>query len=80
VAVASLYVLYVWPLGRLPRFAATIYLLLIMVGAVHLGWHYSLDCYAGFIGAALIYGAVGAFQRWHARTSAAQPAAQSAAA
>jgi hypothetical protein len=79
VAVATLYALHAWPLGRVPRFAATTYLLLIMVGAVHLGWHYSLDCYAGFLGAALIYGGVGAFQRWHARASAQeQPAAQSA--
>jgi hypothetical protein len=80
VAVASLYALHAWSLGRLARIAAVAYLLMIMVGAVHLGWHYSLDCYAGFLGAALIYGAVGAFQRRHARMIAPEPAAQSAAA
>jgi hypothetical protein len=78
VAVATLYAVHAWPLGRLPRIAAAAYLLVIMVGAVHLGWHYSLDCYAGLIGTALIYGGVGAFQRWHARMIAAEPAAQSA--
>jgi hypothetical protein len=80
VAVATLYALYAWPLGRSPRLAATIYLLLIMVGAVHLGWHYAVDCYAGFLGAAMIYGAVGAVQRWHARLIASEPAVQSEAA
>ena len=60
----------------LPRLAAALYLVAIMVGAVHLGWHYALDCYAGFIGAALIYGAVGAMQRWHGRATVAEPAAQ----
>jgi hypothetical protein len=78
VAVAALYALYAWPLGHLPRLAATTYLLLIMVGAVHLGWHYAVDCYAGFLGAAMIYGAVGAVQRRHARLIAAEPAVQSA--
>ena len=48
-----------------------------MVGAVHLGWHYSLDCYAGVIGAALIYGAVGAIQRRQACIAPAEAAVQS---
>jgi len=78
VAVAALYVLYAWPLGWLPRIAAAAYLAAIMVGAVHLGWHYSLDCYAGVLGAALIYGAVGAVQRFGARSLLAEPQSASA--
>jgi hypothetical protein len=78
VAMATLYALFAWPLGRLPRIAAAIYLAAIMVGAVHLGWHYAVDCYAGALGAAMIYGAVGALQRLHTRLSMAEPAAQSA--
>jgi hypothetical protein len=78
VAVATLYALHAWPLGRMPRIAATTFLVLIMVGAVHLGWHYAVDCYAGLLGAVLIYGAVGAIQRWHARTAPAEAAVQSA--
>jgi hypothetical protein len=78
VAIATLYALFAWPLGRLPRIAAMIYLVAIMVGAVHLGWHYAIDCYAGALGAALIYGAVGALQRLHVRLFAAEPAGQSA--
>jgi hypothetical protein len=76
--VATLYALFAWPLGRLPRIAAAIYLVSIMVGAVHLGWHYAIDCYAGFLGAVLIYGAVGALQRLHASWMPREPAAQSA--
>jgi hypothetical protein len=41
---------------------------------LHPGWHYALDCYAGFPGAAPIYGAVGAFQRRHARMTAPEQA------
>jgi hypothetical protein len=78
VAVATLYALFAWPLGRLPRIAAAIYLASIMVGAVHLGWHYAVDCYAGFFGAVLIYGAVGALQRLHSSWMPREPAAQSA--
>jgi hypothetical protein len=80
VAMATLYALYAWPLGRLPRLAAALFLVAIMIGAVHLGWHYALDCYAGFLGAALIYGAVGAVQRLHSRLFFTQSAAQSASA
>jgi hypothetical protein len=78
VAVATLYALYAWPLGRLPRVAAVLYLLAVTVGAVHLGWHYSLDCYAGFLGAVVIYGAVGGIQRLHARVSMVESGMQSA--
>jgi hypothetical protein len=78
VAVATLYALYAWPLGRLPRIAALLYLAAVMIGAVHLGWHYSLDCYAGFLGATFIYAAVGAVQRLHARMALAEDRMQSA--
>jgi hypothetical protein len=78
VAMATLYLLYAWPLGRLPRIAAAFYLAAIMIGAVHLGWHYAIDCYAAFLGAALIHGAVGALQRQHLRTFTAQSAVESA--
>ncbi len=78
VAVATLYAFYAWPLGRLPRVAALLYLVAVMIGAVNLGWHYSLDCYAGLLGAALIYGAVGAVQRLHVRMASTERGMQSA--
>jgi hypothetical protein len=78
VAVATLYLLYAWPLGRAARIVSLLYLAAIMTGAVHLGWHYAIDCYAGFLGTALIYGAVGAAQRFFARVSMAEAAVESA--
>jgi hypothetical protein len=73
VAVATLYALFAWRLGRVARTTALLYLAVIMVGAIHLGWHYALDCYAGLLGAAIIYGAVGAIQRQHARSFSIRP-------
>jgi len=73
VAVATLYAIYAWPLGRLPRIAALAYLAAVMIGAVHLGWHYALDCYAGVFGAAAIFGAVAVAQWLDARGIALAP-------
>lgn len=36
----------------------------ILLGSVLLGWHYAIDAYAGILGAAFIWYAVGRFLRW----------------
>jgi hypothetical protein len=59
VAVAALYVLFGWQFGRLARVASILFLIAIMIGSVHLGWHYAFDGYAGMAGAAVIYFSVG---------------------
>ncbi len=59
VAVASLFVFYAWPIGGAARGLALAFLLIILTGSVLLGWHYAVDGYAGFIGAAVIYWGVG---------------------
>lgn len=71
VAIATLYVLFGWQFGRLARAASVLFLIAIMIGSVHLGWHYALDGYAGIAGAAAIYFAVGWALR---RLSATEPA------
>lgn len=49
--------------GRL--FAA--YALIILVGSVHLGWHYAVDSYAAIIMALIVWWLCGHIARWHAR-------------
>lgn len=59
-----------WPKLLTGAFAAT-----IMVGSVHLGWHYAVDGIAGILGVTLIWIAAGRFVDWvEARHSKNQPA------
>ncbi|HET9396791.1 MAG TPA: hypothetical protein VFO36_12100 [Nitrospiraceae bacterium] len=47
------------------RLAMTLYAIAIMIGSVHLGWHYAIDGYAGAIGSILIWWMVGlCLRRW----------------
>jgi hypothetical protein len=59
VAMAFLLALLGWRVHRVLGVLLTIYLGLIMVGSVHLGWHYAIDGYAGIAGTYLIWRAVG---------------------
>lgn len=63
VAIAALYVMFGWQFGRLARIGSVLFLVSIMIGSVHLGWHYAFDGYAGMVGAAAIYLGVGWVQR-----------------
>lgn len=60
VATAVLLALWGWQCGRRAGIALTLFALAIMVGSVHLGWHYALDGYVGAAGAYVIWRTVGA--------------------
>jgi hypothetical protein len=40
------------------------FLVLMLLGSIHLGWHYAIDGYAGIAGAVLIWWACGRLVRW----------------
>jgi hypothetical protein len=41
-----------------------VFLMLMLLGSVHLGWHYAIDGYAGLAGAVVIWWACGRLVRW----------------
>ena len=43
-------------------------LLLILLGSVHLGWHYAVDSYAGILGALVVWWLSGGVVRWWRHT------------
>jgi PAP2 superfamily. len=59
VAIAALMALFGWHYSRAAGIALTAYALVVLVGSVHLGWHYAVDGYAGALGAWLIWWVVG---------------------
>ncbi|MGH6884169.1 MAG: phosphatase PAP2 family protein, partial [Hypericibacter sp.] len=63
VAVATLLMLLGWRTSRAMGIAFTVFLGPIMVGSVHLGWHYALDGYVSVICALLLWAATGWFVR-----------------
>lgn len=58
-AFATLLALVAFRLDRRLGYLAVAYLAVILVGSVHLGWHYAIDGYASIIVTALIWKAVG---------------------
>ena len=59
VAIAMSVVLLACQIDRRLAIASTIFTVLIMIGSVHLGWHYAIDGYASVIGTVLIWYGVG---------------------
>lgn len=62
VASSTLLALLGWRLNRAAGIALTAFAVLILLGSVHLGWHYAVDGYAGALGAALLWTLVGRLQ------------------
>jgi membrane-associated phospholipid phosphatase len=59
VAIATLFALVCWRIQRSLGVAMTIYAVAIMIGSVHLGWHYAIDGYFGAMGMIAIWCVVG---------------------
>lgn len=59
VATAVLLALLGWRLCRPAGIALTLFALIIMIGSIHLGWHYALDGYVGAAGAYIVWSVVG---------------------
>ncbi|UCD28174.1 MAG: phosphatase PAP2 family protein [Planctomycetota bacterium] len=58
-SMAFLFALVGWRTHRAPGVALTVFAVLIMIGCVHLGWHYAIDGYAAIVCTWPIWWAVG---------------------
>lgn len=66
VATSVLMALFGWRYSRTLGIALTLYAFAILIGSIHLAWHYALDGYAGALGAWLVWRLVGRWQdSWH---------------
>jgi membrane-associated phospholipid phosphatase len=59
VAIATLFALVCWRVRRWLGIVMTIYAVIIMIGSVHLGWHYAVDGYLGAAAMLAIWWCVG---------------------
>ena len=59
VAIATLFALVCWRTKRWVGALMAIYAMLIMIGSVHLGWHYAVDGYVGALGMIAVWWIVG---------------------
>jgi hypothetical protein len=65
VAAAVLFALLGWKVGRAAGIAFTAYAAVVLVGSIHLGWHYAVDGYASAAAAILLWIASGGLtRRW----------------
>lgn len=61
VSVAFMNVLLGWRINRKLGIFFTVYLLLIMIGSVHIGWHYAIDGYMSIVTTFILWKIVGLF-------------------
>ena len=66
-AYRALFALLGWRLHRAAGIGLTIFAALILVGSVHLAWHYAVDSYAGVLIGLLSWWIAGHLARWNLR-------------
>ncbi len=67
VAITALNTIVAWKIARFVGIVATAYLVLIMLGSVHLGWHYAVDGYFSVVAVMVIWKASGMIVRTKAQ-------------
>lgn len=78
VAIAVLFALAGWQAGRAAGLALTAYALIVLIGSVHLGWHYAVDGYFAAAATVVIWIACGAAMRaWFRVAGEADPSLRS---
>ena len=70
VATSFLFALVGWRYHRMLGVALSVFALIIMIGSVHLAWHYAIDGYFSIIFTAVIWHIVGYFLSKNQRISA----------
>ena len=64
VATSVLFALLGWARHRALGIALSVFAVVILLGSVHLGWHYAVDGYVGAICAVVVWVGVGAGMKW----------------
>lgn len=64
---ATLFALLGWRLHRMAGLLLTVFAAFILIGSVHLAWHYAVDSYAGVLIGVLSWWIAGRLARWNMR-------------
>ncbi|RMD64290.1 MAG: hypothetical protein D6826_02825 [Alphaproteobacteria bacterium] len=67
ISMAFLFVLACWRRHRLLRWISVAFLIVMLIGSVHLAWHYAIDGYVSILGTGAIWWLVGLILRWRER-------------